>query len=329
MTMNVTLLPQNLRLDLEAGANLLDALLAREVPVSYSCMAGQCATCRCTVIAGTMQTGTGESLRQASAGETVLACRSIVTGDCTIELPEVDEIVTHPAKLLKGTVVALDDLTHDVKRLRLALNKPLEFSPGQYASLQFTLQHVRSYSMANIGPANDLEFHLRIVPGGHVTSYVASQLRIGDTVRVSGPRGTAYLRRTHTGPMLCIAGGTGLAPILSIVRGTLEAGMRNPLHVYVGMRAANDVYGLDTLETLRAQHPGLHVHVVVATGEANARWRCGPVTDAVAHDWSNLSGWRAYLAGSPAMTDAASVLLQSKGIEPARIYADAFYTQSA
>ncbi|CAB3788544.1 Naphthalene 1,2-dioxygenase/salicylate 5-hydroxylase systems, ferredoxin--NAD(P)(+), reductase component [Paraburkholderia caffeinitolerans] len=327
--MNVTLLPHNLRLDLEAGANLLDALLAREVPVSYSCMAGQCATCRCTVVAGTVRTQSGDAVREAGAGESVLACRSVVSSDCTIELPEVDEIVTHPAKLLKGTVIALDDLTHDVKRLRLALNKPLAFSPGQYASLQFTPQHVRSYSMANIGPADELEFHVRIVPGGHVTSYVASQLRIGDTVRVSGPRGTAYLRRTHTGPMLCIAGGTGLAPILSIVRGTLEAGMRNPLHVYVGMRAANDVYGLDTLEALRAQHPDLHVHVVVATGTAHAGWRCGPATDAVAHDWPDLGGWRAYVAGSPAMTDAASALLQAKGIEPARIYADAFHTQSA
>jgi ferredoxin-NAD(P)+ reductase (naphthalene dioxygenase ferredoxin-specific) len=181
--------------------------------------------------------------------------------------------------------------------------------------------------MANTGPANELEFHLRIVPDGHVTGYVANELRIGDTVRVSGPRGTAYLRRKHEGPIICIAGGTGLAPILSIVRGTLDAAMPNPVHVYVGARAANDVYGLDVLESLRAQHPALHVHVVVAIGEADAPWRSGVITDAIDADWADLQGWRAYVAGSPGMTDAARALLLRKGIDANRIYADAFYTQ--
>ena len=77
--------------------------------------------------------------------------------------------------------------------------------------------------MAGTSPDNTLEFHIRLVPQGRVTGYVANELRVGDTVRVSGPMGSAYLRRQHTGSMLCVAGGTGLAPILSIVRGAYPA----------------------------------------------------------------------------------------------------------
>jgi ferredoxin-NAD(P)+ reductase (naphthalene dioxygenase ferredoxin-specific) len=126
--------------------------------------------------------------------------------------------------------------------------------------------------------------------------------------------------------VICIAGGTGLAPVLSVLRGKIAAGMRNPVHLYFGVRSDDDVYGIDWLNELQEQYPSLHVHVVVATGTSQDKRRSGVVTHAVEQDWGSLEGWRAYLAGSPLMVDAATLLLTSKGIQQEHIYADAFYS---
>jgi ferredoxin-NAD(P)+ reductase (naphthalene dioxygenase ferredoxin-specific) len=161
-----------------------------------------------------------------------------------------------------------------------------------------------------------------------VTGYIASQLKVGDTVRVTGPLGTAYLRTRHAGPMLCMAGGTGLAPVLSIVRGALAGGMTNPIHVYFGVRTPQDLYGAEWLDALAKQHRNLHVQIVIPSGNDNPRLRNGLVTDAVAQDWDSLAGWRAYLCGAPPMVEAATFLVRQKGVPPEHIHADAFYTNS-
>jgi ferredoxin-NAD(P)+ reductase (naphthalene dioxygenase ferredoxin-specific) len=127
--------------------------------------------------------------------------------------------------------------------------------------------------------------------------------------------------------MLCVAGGTGLAPILSILRGAIAAGMTNPTHVYFGVRSPRDVYGLDWLAELERCHPSLKVHVVLTSGGNPREQRCGLVTEAIAQDFDTLEGWRAYLCGSPPMVEAATVLARQKGIDPGRVHADAFYTQ--
>ncbi len=167
------------------------------------------------------------------------------------------------------------------------------------------------------------------MPGGRVTGYIGNQLKVGDTVRVSGPMGAAYLRRKHTGPVLCVAGGTGLAPILSIIRGAAQSGMSNAIHLYFGVRSARDVYGLQWLHEMRERYPQLEPHVVVTAGDRLPGQRGGLVTDAIAKDWGDLSGWRAYLCGSPPMVEAATLLLQQKKLAPEKIYADAFYPSAS
>ena len=324
--MQVAVLPLESTIDVSPGENLLDVLRANQIPISYSCMAGRCGTCRCKVVSGrALVAGPVESRAPMTAGQTVLACQTTLVEDCTIELPELDEVVVHPSKIVKGTVIGLDDLTHDIKRLRLSLSKSLEFSPGQYAMLQFTPQHIRPYSMAVSQAVDEVEYHIRMVPGGRVTSYVASGLALGDTVRVSGPLGTAYLRTRFSGPVVCIAGGTGLAPILSILRGMLDRNLANEVHVYFGVRSSADVYGVQWLDDLQRRHPALKVHVVVAAGAQASGHRSGVVTQTVADDWKDMCGWRAYVAGAPVMVDAASILLRQRGVEAEHIYADAFY----
>lgn len=327
--MDLLVHPLGLRIQATAGANLLETLRANEVPVSYSCMSGRCGTCRCKLLKGdVLESGLEVKRTSPNSGSDaryVLACMSTLTQACEIEVPEADEVVTHPARILKATVVGLDELAHDIIGLRLKSAKALEFSPGQYATLQFTPDHIRPYSMAGVVGDDLLEFHVRRVPEGKVTGYVSEQLKIGDTVRVSGPLGTAYLRRKHEGPMLCVAGGTGLAPVLSIVRGALACGMQNPIHVYFGARSSRDVYCADRLQALAAAHPNLRVHTVVATGNDSPALRSGWVTDAVDADWADLTGWRAYLCGAPPMVEAAALMVARKGIKPEHIHADAFY----
>ena len=324
--MQLVVQPLHRAIEVRAGANLLEVLREHRVPLSYSCMAGRCGTCRCKVTAGDVLHSGQETAGPLAGKRYVLACQTILTEPCTIEIPEPDEVVVHPARIVKATVVAIEDMTHDIKRLRLKSAKPLEFSPGQYAHLQFTPEHIRPYSMAGLCTDGELEFHTRLVPGGRVTGYIANTLKAGDSVRVSGPLGTAYLRRQHADPMLCVAGGTGLAPILAIVRGAIAAGMANPIHLYFGVRSPRDVYGAPWLQRLREEHKDLHVHVVVTSGSTRARERSGLVTDAIDQDWARLSGWRAYLCGAPPMVEAATMLVRQKGVAPEQIYADAFYS---
>ncbi|MCK0513116.1 2Fe-2S iron-sulfur cluster-binding protein [Aromatoleum buckelii] len=324
--MELLVQPTNRRLSFNSGANLLEVLRENGVPVSYSCMSGRCGTCRCRVIDGDVVDSGPEAGRPNLIGERhVLACQSVLSGNCAIEILEADEIVTHPARIIKGTVVAVESPTHDIRRLRVRLAKPLEFSPGQYATLQFSPEHVRPYSMAGLPQDDEMEFHIRKVPGGRVTEYVFEHVREGASIKLSGPLGTAYLRQAHTGPMLCVGGGTGLAPVLSIVRGALAAGMSNPIHLYFGVRSPQDLYDAERLQALAERHPNLIVHVVIATGHPVPGQRAGLVTDAIESDLPNLAGWRAYLCGAPAMVEALSLLVARLGMNPAHVHADAFY----
>lgn len=327
--MELIVQPLGRSLPTNAGDNLLAVLRENNIPISYSCSAGRCGTCRCKVLEGrVVESGQEAKITNPNEGRYVLACMSTLNESCVIEVPEPDEIVTHPARIIKAEVLAIDDATHDIKRIVLRCAKPLSFSPGQYAMLQFTPEHIRPYSMASLETDDLLEFHVRLVPDGRVTGYVQATLKVGDTVRVSGPMGTAYLRRKHDGPMLCIAGGTGLAPVLSILRGALAAGMRNPMHVYVGVRSVADIYCADQLKALAEAHPNLRVHIIVATGPRDGVHRYGLVTEAVAEDLPDLAGWRAYLCGAPPMVDAATLLLRRRGIQAEHVYADAFYASA-
>ncbi len=324
--MELLVQPLNRPFAVELGSNLLEVLRANGLPISYSCLAGRCGTCRCRVLSGqVLDTGPESGRAQVGADHSVLACQAVLTESCSIELPEVDEVVVHPARILKGTVMAIEAPTADIRRLRIQTNKPLSFSPGQYASLQFTPEHIRPYSMAGLPEDDALEFHVREVPGGRVSEYVFKTLAVGDSVRISGPLGTSYLRRRHLGPMLCVAGGTGLAPVLSIVRGALAAGMDNPIALYFGVRSQADLYDWERLQALAQAHTNLRVHAVIATGPVPAGMRGGLLTDAVAQDLSDLQGWRAYVCGAPAMVEAVTWAAKRQGLAQAHIHADAFY----
>jgi NAD(P)H-flavin reductase len=154
-------------------------------------------------------------------------------------------------------------------------------------------------------------------------------------VKVSGPMGTSYLRALHAGPMLCIAGGSGLAPVKSIAETALASGFAQPVHLYFGVRAERDVYFESELAALQERHRNFRAHIVLSEPGATPSScallprRYGLVTDAVAADFAGLAGFKTYFAGPPPMVDAASALAKARGVGARDIHADAFFPAAA
>jgi NAD(P)H-flavin reductase len=180
--------------------------------------------------------------------------------------------------------------------------------------------------MASTPQEAELVFHIRHMPGGRTSAHVATQLKIGDKIKVSGPLGVAYLRENHAGPALLVAGGSGLAPIQSILRTMLERGHGAPVTLYFGVRSERDLYHEVLLKDLAARHPNFRYHVVLSEQQGVAGRLYGLVHQSIDLP-AAIDAVMAYLAGPPVMVEAATVLLASRGLTPRQIHADAFYNQ--
>ena len=319
----------------QEGDLILDALLLAGVPMPYSCQQGNCGTCKCELVDGEiMELDYSEfALKpEERARNLILACRTQAWGNVTVRKLDDEELIVHPERYMRCKVEALEDLTHDIKRvvLRIESGGPFTFTAGQYAKLEFIPLVTRDYSMANVpghGDASLLEFHVRAVPGGAASQFVHAKLAVGQGVRVNGPHGASYLRESHQGPLLAIAGGSGLAPIEAIVGRSLAAGSTQPIHLYFGVRARRDVYHEDLFRQWAARHPNFRYTIVLSREEAPG-YAHGLVTDVVARDVRDVTGMKAYLAGPPVMVEAASELLAARGMAGRDIHADAFYTEA-
>jgi ferredoxin-NAD(P)+ reductase (naphthalene dioxygenase ferredoxin-specific) len=156
-----------------------------------------------------MKTGRESRITQPDDEGYVLACMSILTGDCVVEVPRTDEVVTHPARIIKATVTAINTLNHDIRCHRLTPAKRWNFRPGSTRPAVYARPYPPLFDCQCAGD-RELKFHVCLVPCGRVTGYFEDQLKVGDQVRVSGPLGAAYLRAKHTGPFSCVGGGSGL-----------------------------------------------------------------------------------------------------------------------
>jgi naphthalene 1,2-dioxygenase ferredoxin reductase component len=318
--MQITLEGHDRPIPVEAGDTILASLLRAGVPFPFSCQAGNCGTCKCELVSGDILE-LEHSEHALSAAERakgiILACRSQVWDDTAVRRIDAEELVLHPSRVMRCRVLELKDLTHDIKGLRLEpeAGGPMTFSAGQYAELEFATGLSRHYSMANPPFKAELQFHVRHAPGGRTSSYVATQLKVGDKVKMSGPLGVNYLRDGHSGPVLLIAGGSGLAPIQSILFTLLQRGHPAPVTLYFGVRSARDVYHEALLADLRARHASF-TYQIAFSEEVHEAIPLGETHDAMA-----------YLAGPPAMVEAAIAMLGARGLAPRQIHADAFYDQ--
>jgi naphthalene 1,2-dioxygenase ferredoxin reductase component len=308
---------------------ILDAALEAGLPFPHGCRAGNCGACKTRLVQGKVYETNCDSgaLDEAARAEgLILACQSKPQTDVTVEwLGEVDNVV-YPVRKHTAVVSDLARVTHDITRVRFELtNMPMAFAAGQYAELSFGRMPVRPYSMANRPDQTLLEFHVRRMPNGLTSGYVAERLQVGESVRLKGPYGSAYLRDDHNGPIVAIAGGCGLAPIKSIVETALARGINQDIHLYFGVQDERDVYDEAVFLGLADKHANFHfVPVLSAAGEPTER-RTGWVHDAVAADLGSLTGCKVYMAGPPPMVDAVTAMAVSHGARPADIHADPFF----
>ena len=195
-----------------------------------------------------------------------------------------------PMVKLAARVDHIGQVAHDVVVLSLNLpdGVPFAFHAGQFAKLRFGKLPVRSYSMASQPGEGRLEFHIRVLPDGVVSQHVVKQLKVGDKVEVRGPFGDAYWDHPEDakqGPLLLLAGGTGLAPILSVLDAALSDGMPpKQIHVYHGVRTEDDLYAGSRLQT-RMRERGFRFVPVFSSGRPT-RARQGLLHEAVGQDFA-------------------------------------------
>lgn len=309
----------------EPRETLLAAALRQGVDFPNSCRVGGCGTCKCRVIEGEVkeltETGyllTGEELQQGY----VLACQSVPRTDLRIEVASV--------RSARGTITAQEKLTHDITRLTVKLEQPLAYRAGQYANLHLDgLDAGRSYSFA--APARDdgvVSFFVRKVPGGRFSVLVNDESVVGRGVRVDGPNGEFYLRGSNA-PLLLVAGGSGLAPILALLKDALASGVRRPATLLFGARTQRDLYALDEIDAIARAWPAPFRFVPVlseALGDAGWTGERGLVSEKIPALLER--GAHAYLCGPPAMIDAAVELLRARGVAREHIHFDRFTTQA-
>lgn len=320
-------------LTVAANETILEAALAAGVDYPCGCQSGNCGSCKSRLIAGAVELSpyseTALTEDERAAGY-VLACRAVPKSDVVIAWVEPDEAVTHAQRRLDCRVAGIADATHDIRILRLCIDAggPFDYAAGQYAAVGFDGLPPRDFSMASPAGGRELEFHVRAVAGGTVSAYVRRALKVGDRVRVEGPHGTAYLRESHRGPILALAGGSGLAPIKAIVERALAIALPQPIHLYFGVRDERDLYLEDHFRRLAATHPNVSFVPVLSEPSAPTRRRVGFLADAVAADFRDLDGAKAYIAGPPVMVETCAAAVQRLGVRSQDCHADAFYTEA-
>jgi toluene monooxygenase electron transfer component len=327
------------RFEQDAPDTVLRAALRAGIGLPYECNAGGCGGCKFDVIAGDFTVlwpdAPGLTERDRRKGRQ-LACQCVPAGELTIKVrPSAEYQPQIRPRRQRARLVGSMDVTHDIREFRFAADTPADFAPGQYASLALAgVEGPRSYSMANLPNAEgQWDFQIRRVPGGRATSVLFDTLAVGDEIEIDGPYGLAGLREDSPRDIVCVAGGSGLAPMVSIARGAAAAGMlaTRRLHFFYGARTPRDVCGEALLRDLPGFGSALQFHPVVsdAASADAAGWQGerGFVHQALARVLGEpLAQHEFYFAGPPPMTQAIQELLMVKCRVPyQQIHFDRFF----
>lgn len=308
---------------------LLQAALRQGVDFPHSCRVGGCASCKCKLVDGQVKelTQTGYILSDAELDQGyILACQSVPKTDVTIE---VDVSRQRARNKVSGRVVGQTKLTRDITHLRVQLDETLAYKAGQFAniSVETLRDQWRSYSFATSAlPDAQVSFFVRRVPGGAFSTLINDSDVMGQTVLIDGPEGDFWLRPADT-PLMLIAGGSGLAPILALLQEAQKERCARDVTLLFGAREEQDLYALDTLQDLADQWRGAFQFVpVLSAASDGASWagERGMVAEKIPA-WVKPSA-HAYLCGPPPMIDACAALLKQCGVAGEHIHADRFTT---
>lgn len=325
---------QGVQFKVSRGQTILESAQHQGLAFPHECKVGTCGACKYKLISGKISElassamGLSGGLYQSGYR---LGCQCIPKEDLEIEL----DAKLGRAIVPKETTAVISEqkpLAHDVIGLTLMPEKLITFNPGQYADIEFTeLSAVRSYSFSTIGQADgSLNFHVRLVPGGVFSGWLFGGDRTGTTVTLRGPYGQFGFNESDD-VMVCVAGGTGLAPIKCILESMTGTQRERDVFLFFGVRQQRDLYCLEEMQALQRDWGGNFELIPVLSEEpATSSWKGkrGLVTECF-QEYLQGRSCEAYLCGPPPMVDAAETELLRLGVAHGSIYADRFYNRTS
>jgi propane monooxygenase reductase component len=331
--------PVGIEIEVEETQTVLRAAAEQGIMLMHGCKEGQCAACKSFLLEGDDVEHDSYSTfalpdQDRDDGFTLL-CRAHVYEDVTVELLNYDEEMIRsglPIQNAVGTVVANDPVTHDLRHLVLTLDDPEDFRffPGQYVDIAIPgTEATRSFSMANVSAkeSGQLEFVIRVYPGGRFSEFLATRLAVGDRLDLTGPFGVFTLRDSPA-DLVFVGGGAGMAPILSVLRSLAERDPARKATYYYGARGRRDLSFEKELRALEEQMPGFSYVPALSEPVEGETWagEVGLITDVVRRHETDLRKTDAYVCGPPPMVEAAITVLTDLGAPENRIFFDKFTT---
>lgn len=315
----------------QPGENVLDAALAADIALLHQCRSGSCSTCVAHLVEGSagMQAGASSTLLRSEyeAGQRLL-CLAVPQTDCTFRLNYEHDAASGTSTKAHAFVDSVEKVAPNVVRLTLELAEDawLDFRPGQFIQVKVPGTDVtRSYSPAST--ANDLpkiELLIRLLEDGVMSTWLETTAQPDDVVEIEGPFGSFFLREKRAVPHIMIAGGTGLAPMLSMVDAIRrQSGRKPPILLSFGCATPKQLFCLDDLELRRQWLPNLSTRISVDQGATGDLLTGNPVA-AITADDVNHPDAVAYLCGPPRMIEAATERLVQLGMKHDNIFAEQF-----
>jgi toluene monooxygenase electron transfer component len=314
------------------------AALRAGLGMPYECNVGSCGNCKIELIEGSAESNWPEAPALTERDRTrgrILGCQSRPTADCRIKVRLGDRYDSgrRPSRFT-ATLTSCRDITHDLREFSFEGDAPADFRPGQYALLHIPgVQGPRAYSMSNIADGSGRwQFQIKRVPAGKGSNALFDNIKPGDSLAIDGPYGLAYLRNDSPRDIVCIAGGSGLAPVVSIARGMAADPAMNgrKLHFFYGGRGPRDVCGEDMLRVLPGFGERIFFYPVISMPELDqdGQWKgkVGFVHDLALETMGTALGQHEiYFAGPPAMAQAVQRMLFEQKVPGEQVHYDAFY----
>lgn len=335
MSHNVRLAPFDIEFACGEDESILAAALREGIGLRYGCKHGACGSCKAKVVEGEVDVSDASGFAlmdyERDAGMALL-CSAYPLEDVVVELDDYDEAelsAARPIKEYRCHVVAVEQIATDIWRLLLATTGPerFEYDPGQFAELCLAgNEHWRAYSMANLpDDKGQIEFLIKQVPGGQFSTALAERVRIDDEILLRGPYGQFGINKGHA-PIVMIAGGSGMAPILALLRSLAAERSARPVTFFYGARRHEDLICAEDIEAVGKGLASFAYVPAVSEPDASGEWtgESGLITEVIDRLSDNLRASEAYLCGPAGMIDAAIEVLKAHGMFASRIRYDKF-----
>lgn len=308
-------------IDAHEGESVLDAMLRAGANVAYSCRSGVCRCCMLRAVSGEPGAASQAGLSPAQREQGFFlpcVCRALV--DLTVAKP------TDAVASASGVIERIDALGRDVARVLVRTRKPFEHRAGQFVNLVRADGLARSYSLADTpGEGRTLEFHVRRLPGGRMSSWLCNDARPGDEVGVRGPYGECHYQSENADEEIVLIGvGTGLAPLLGVLRDALSRGHRGAITLFHGARDPGGLYLVDDLRAVERAHGNVAYLPCVLAGDEAPGLHVGPVDGAVRARFPSLANRRVFVCGDPDFVRSMRRTAFLAGASMRAIHSDAF-----